>query len=185
MVDARATTTADQMAVTSNDEVAVRLGLIGRTEDVAISPDGSRLAVAGYGTNAIAIVGFEIARRRQGGHVTLTDVRMIGAEGLARPHGITFLDDQTLLVANRESELVLVELTSTRDRGTCSARVIIDGNSRVPVRTPGSVAVRRIAGGLVDVVVCNNYAHDVTRYVLDGSARSSVSSAGPKQRPCG
>ena len=44
LTDVRDEVVAGQLAVSCTDEVALQLGLVGRTEDVAISPDGRRLA---------------------------------------------------------------------------------------------------------------------------------------------
>ena len=96
---------------------------------------------------------------------------LLRAPDLARPHGVIWLDDTTLVVANRESELLLIDVTAPSDHraAVIGTRVLVDGTSPVPVHSPGSVAARWITGDLVEMVVCNNYAHDVTRYIVDRS----------------
>lgn len=151
------------MHLNLTDDCASTLAGLGRTEDVAMSPDGSILVVAGFNSNQLTLVQFRVDVDA----VEISEAVPVAVEGLMRPHGLAFVDDVTLLVANRESELSLVRLDGRR-RAVCSASVLIDGSTDVPVRTPGSVATRRLGGDLVEVFVCNNYVHDVTRYVLDG-----------------
>ena len=95
---------------------------------------------------------------------------------------MAFVDDETLLVANRESELVVLdigEVDPSVSVATVSSRVLIDGAAAVPVRTPGSVAARWIAEDLLEVLVCNNYVNDVTRHLLDRAAGWEVVDAEP------
>ncbi len=170
LVDVRTGLVPIQFDVACADDVATRLGIIGRTEDVAVSSGGNRLAIAGFNANLIAIVDFEVSLQARAG-VALNSVEFVRSPELSRPHGVSFLDEEHLLVANRESELLLVHV-GARGGSNCQApptKVLVDGNARVPVRTPGSVVVRHITNVLSEVMVCNNYAHDVTRYVLDRS----------------
>lgn len=168
-IDVRLRVSDRQLPLTVDDEMASVLASLGRTEDLALSPDGALLVIAGFDSNRLCLVQVRIGPDG----VEIGDVRAAGADGLARPHGLTFLDDTTLLVANRESQLSLVCLDEQRVV-VQSSTVLIDGTADVPVRTPGSVAVRRLGGDLVEVFVCNNYAHDVTRYVLDARQDWSI-----------
>ncbi len=154
-------------------DVAARLSAIGRTEDVIVSPDGRRLAIAVFNANAVALVDFTVESASDGVGQTVVDlsgVTIVRCDALAKPHGLAFVDNTTMLVANRESELLLLQLPRIGD-SRCDVlvdgRVLVDGSGPVPVSTPGSIAVRRSGGGLCEAVVCNNYAHTVTRYVFD------------------
>jgi hypothetical protein len=153
----------DQLVVEADDSVARRLGELARTEDVAPSPDGRRLAIAGYERNEIFLVECRTSTDR----VVAESVTATTVEGLCRPHGLAFLDDRTLVVANRESELLLVMLDEPTGTRPVAASVLLDGSHPVPVRSPGSVVAQRLTSRLVEITVCNNFAHDVTRYVLD------------------
>ena len=88
------------------------------------------------------------------------------------PHGIAFVDETTALIANRGSELMTMSLPPRGSSPTAESRrptVVVGADDPVPVRGPGSVAVR-VAGGLCETFVCNNHGHDVTRYVFDMAA---------------
>jgi hypothetical protein len=168
-IDVRIQVSDRQLPLHASDECASALGSLGRTEDLAVSPDGSLIVIPGFGSNRLNLIRFSI----EDDGVQICDVRSAAAGGLLRPHGLAFLDDVTMLVANRESELSLVRLDDRR-MSVASSTVLIDGLDEVPVRTPGSVAVRALGGDLAEVFVCNNYAHDVTRYVLDGRQDWSI-----------
>jgi len=75
---------------------------LGRTEDVQFSPTQRRLAVAGFHANRIAVFDVEIARVAGEPRVALNEVVEIDSATLKGPHGLCFLDEDTLVVANRE-----------------------------------------------------------------------------------
>jgi hypothetical protein len=167
---------APQLPVLMDDTVAARLSVIGRTEDVAVSPDGQRLALACFGGDRIAIVGFGIERDADGvapSAVLLSSVVMIECDRLDFPHGLAFVDDRTLLVANRAAgEVVCMRVPSLGDdRPLVSAacHVLLDRGSVVPMHEPSMLAVLDAGGGLADVLVCDNARHVVSRHVLDAT----------------
>ena len=90
---------------TASEKATSVLAELGRTEDVMFSPSGQRLAVAGFHVNRIAIFDIEINSSANDNIVTLTDVVEIDAPTLNEPHGLCFLDEQTLVVANRHGKV--------------------------------------------------------------------------------
>ena len=80
---------------------AVLAGL-GRTEDVMFSPNGRRLAIAGFTADRIALFDIAIAESANGRKVVLSGAVEFTAATLRNPHGLCFLDDETLAIANRE-----------------------------------------------------------------------------------
>jgi hypothetical protein len=156
----------EQMAVIADASTRRRLGDLGRTEDLAIDPSGRRIAIAAYELDAIGIIDIEIDRSE--GSIRLGELHRVSAEGLERPHGLVFADDTTLVVANREAEVIVLEL-GVDGATTARCRVVLDPRSQPPVRSPGSLCAQWIADDLLEVMVCNNYVHDVTRHVLDRS----------------
>ena len=167
---------ARQLPVIMDDAVAARLSVIGRTEDVAMSPDGQRLAVACFGADRIALVELSVERDPAldvPSAVLLRSVVMVECELLSLPHGLAFVDDRTLMVANRGADLVVVRLPPLGDQRplvSTPGRLVVDGSVPLPVLTPGSVAVLGAGGGLAEVLVCENDRHVVTRHVVDTTA---------------
>jgi hypothetical protein len=60
-----------------------------------------RLAVAGFGENKIAVFDVSIAASTPAKNIALTGVAEISSSHLNQPHGVDFIDDETIVVANR------------------------------------------------------------------------------------
>jgi len=156
--------------------VAEALGRLGRTEDIHFSPDGKRLAIAGFNENRILIldVAIEDAAFGRGGSATkagFSDHLEISSPCLDKPHGVFWIDDRTLIVANRQANVDVFALPAHTE-GVCELLLepiaSIGAGEETVVSTPGSVAALNVDDGMVEVLVCNNYAHTVTSHVLDG-----------------
>ena len=85
--------------------------------------------------------------------IRLGDVVEIEARGLQGPHGLCFLDDATVAVANRNGHVEVFDLPppSATLRHKVAARQTPVGSTAGPINTPGSVAAlaidaRRTAG---------------------------------------
>lgn len=159
-----------QIQLSASDHVRRALAEIGRTEDIKFSPNNRRLAIAGFVKNKILIVSTVIEESAAGKRVTLSDCITITSPSLQQPHGLFFIDDQTLIVANRGGEAPILRLPqmSTGER-LCelSPLQMIRADRVQYVKTPGSVAVSRIGLELYEILICNNYVHYVTRHIVD------------------
>ncbi len=144
---------------------------IGRTEDVTFSPDNRRLAIAGFVTNRIVVLDVEIDTcPTREPHVTITGLTELRSDTLVEPHGVAFIDDDTIVVANRGGTAPVFRLpvpaAGLREIEVGPVHTIgVHGADEV--ESPGSVAVVPVIAGLVEVLVCNNYVHHVTRHLLD------------------
>jgi len=154
---------------TASDAVRRVIDALGRTEDVQFSPSQRRLAVAGFHANRIAVFAVEIARVAGPPRVTLNGVVEIESATLRGPHGLCFLDEDTLVIANREGslEVLAVPAPGAASDGSASARRTVTGGASGRIIAPGSVAARMLDADTVELLVCNNYANSVTRHVLD------------------
>jgi DNA-binding beta-propeller fold protein YncE len=157
----------------SPPSVADAVARLGRTEDVALSPSSRRLAVAALTRNEVAVFDVDIVSRPGGAHVALTGGVLLSSPALRQPHGVDFVDDHTLIVTSRGSDVALFTLPSG-DIGvpTHEVRPV----ARWPVgratgvNVPGSVAVTPVDQHSCDILVCNNAGHTVTCHRLDRSA---------------
>jgi len=143
---------------------------LGRTEDLVYAPSGRRLAIAGYAANRIAVFDVAVVASNAGRKVFLSDVVEFEAETLRHPHGLCFLDEATVAVANRTGGLQLFAVPyAEREPGPRRAepRRTITGGGNAPITTPGSVSVFPLGRDALELLVCNNYSHLVTRHVLD------------------
>jgi Lipoprotein LpqB beta-propeller domain len=152
-------------------EGAVRatLGAMGRTEDVRLSPDGRRLAIACYARNRVLLVEIRVERTPTGPIVALGDLREVSSPALHEPHGVDFLDDDTLVVSNRSAGVTVFRITD-HSGDVASTEVARNHGS---LESPGSVAVRHLGGGRHEALVCNNWGHTVTRHTIAGDGELS------------
>ena len=142
---------------------------IGRTEDIRFSPSNNRIAIAGYAHASCFILDVVIDRRSDRPVVRINDyVELRSPDGLKAPHGFDFLDEETLVVANREGLVSIFDI-SGRQQGE---RVMTRAPKRVlgraglfsSIHSPGSVAVVKTGGETAELLVCHNYKHRVSRH---------------------
>ena len=144
---------------------------LGRTEDVQFSPSNRRLAVAAFHGNRIVVFEVAITRSADGPQVALNGVVEIQGATLKGPHGLCFLDEDTLAVANREGSVEVFRVPApgaATDARATPRRTVLGGPSGEVV-TPGSVAAVGLDDGTIELLVCNNYVNRVTRHVVDPS----------------
>lgn len=150
----------------ASNRVKKVLAQLGRTEDVRFSPNDKRLAICGFGKNKLLVLDVEIAVSAAGVEVALTDFMELTSASLHEPHGLFFLDDDTLVVANRSGSVPVLRLPPS---GSSEKRFMLSPMRKVRggVHTPGSVSVSRTNEGGYEVLICNNFVHYVSRHVLD------------------
>jgi len=168
-----------QIDFTASAEVRQALANLGRTEDVKFSPSNRRLAIAGYARNKILVVDVEITVSVASKRVDLTDCVEIESSSLHGPHGLSFIDDETLVVANRSGMVPILKVPPRGTEGrkvSVSALGYIRGNALHRLESPGSVCVVPNKDGSYEVLICENYVHCVTRHILDGRATFRVKS---------
>ncbi len=155
---------------TATDKVAAALAGLGRTEDVKFSPDNRRLVILGYTRNRILTIDVAITCSATGKTVKLTDCIEIESPEFNEPHGVCFLDNETIIVANRHGLAPVVKLPPRGTPGEVvngSLLATIEGNRLGRLKSPGSVAAYPLGGDRYVVLFCNNYVNYVTRHVLD------------------
>lgn len=151
---------AAQVSVEAPEHVRDALATLGRTEDVRLSPDGSRLAFACYARNHVAVARVELARDAGGARVLVEDIAFHGSPLTKEPHGLDFLEDDLLVVANRGGPVELLRLPA--DGGSASSL----GSVACELGAAGSVVAVPSASGEHEVLVVHNWASAVTRYRL-------------------
>lgn len=173
--DTDATTTAPtleagRLPVVHGPGVASALAELGRTEDVHLSPDNRRLAIAGHLSNRVLVLGIDIDWGAKGPHVRLHSPQPFVSREFSYPHGLFWSGDDTLLVANRQGGVPVFHIPPPAGDATpCELQPLLRLETAHPglVETPGSVSARTLACGCLDVLVCNNYAHQVTQHLVD------------------
>ena len=159
-----------QLEFTASPEVRAAVESLGRTEDVRFSPSNRRLAIACFGRHRLALFGIEMAESASGTGVTLTSALELTSPVFKRPHGIDFIDEDTIVVANRAGDVALFKLPADAPgvrQLTLSPFQTWSAEELNLVESPGSVAVAYLDKDRCEILVCNNYAHTVTRHALD------------------
>ena len=162
---------------TPSPEVRRAIAGLGRTEDIRFSPNNRRLAIAEFDHNQIAVLDIEIGLHGRRPHVMLTGGVQVRSTSLKQPHGVDFIDDETIIVASRGGNVALFRLPE----GTADVHTV----DRVPfevwpvgptnfLETPGTVSVTALERGAYEVLVCDTTAHMVSRHVMDSGVGGRV-----------
>jgi DNA-binding beta-propeller fold protein YncE len=149
--------------------VAERLGALGRTEDVMFSPDQTRLAIAGFIEDKILVIQIRLAADKEGMTVRSEGCVELRCPDFRRPHGVAWIDDDTLVVANRGKDVIIVPVPAVSDAGETvevQSLLRLSESGDGTIKSPGSVAVTRLSDEYFDCLVCNNYRHYVSRHIL-------------------
>jgi DNA-binding beta-propeller fold protein YncE len=159
-----------EIGYTAAPRVAAAIGALGRTEDVRFSPSSRRLAVAAFQRNRVVVFHVDITASRATTQVALTGGVELSSPALQRPHGVDFLDEDTLIVTSRGSDVALFPVPPGGGDLPCHealplARWPADGSTCLSA--PGSVAVTWSAEGECEILICNNNGNTVTRHRLD------------------
>jgi hypothetical protein len=101
-----------EIEYTASPSVRRAVAALGQTEDVAFSPSNRRLAIAALLRNRITVFDIDIIPSPGGAHVALTGGVELSSPALQDPHGLAFIDDDTVIVMNRESGVALFKLPS-------------------------------------------------------------------------
>lgn len=157
---------AARLAFEAPEEVREALAAMGRTEDVRLSPSGSRLAFACYKRSQIAVAEVAIERGASGVEVEISGLVFHDSPSLRDPHGLDFVDDEHIVVANRAGAIELLRLPAPGDTVATSLGSIVGDLGAV-----GSVAVLRRSSGEHEVLAAHNWTDAVARYRIasDGS----------------
>lgn len=161
-----------QIGFEAPENVREVIASLGRTEDVRFSPSNRRLAVVGHFTHKIAVFDVAIDPLRNPKSIIITGVTEISSSDLKSPHGIDFIDDNRIIVANRGGEACIFQVP-LRAMGHCELRpfAVLKFNE---ISSPGSVAVSRTERGSYEALICNDYVNKVTRHRFDVGEQCSI-----------
>ena len=85
---------------------------LGRTEDVRFSPSNRRLAVASFLRDRVVVFDIDITSSSGSTAVALTGGVALSSPAMRWPHGVDFIDDDTLIVTSRRRGVTLFTLPS-------------------------------------------------------------------------
>jgi DNA-binding beta-propeller fold protein YncE len=163
---------------TAPPSVSKTVSSLGRTEDVCFSPNNRRLAVAAFSRNRIVVFNIKIVASAIRTQIELTGVADLSSPALNGPHGLKFIDDETLIVTSREGDISIFQLPVVGNDVLMGelmpVQTLIAGEKSL-VKSPGSVSVIGVESGLYKVLICNNYINTVTSHLLNSTAGYTIS----------
>ena len=168
------------IAYDASPSVRAAIGQIERAEDVTFSPNNRRVAIPDFDRDVIVVADVEITvADGHGPCVSITNVAEFASSRLHDPHGVDFIDDDTIIVASREGSLTVHHAPrgDARDGPTESTSVDLTPTPGFgPVFGPSAISVTVDETGNAEVLVCNFYGDTVTKHVLhrNGSTRCDV-----------
>src|SRR5262249_34610723 len=121
----------------------------------------------------------EIDKLAVGTKITLTGAYELYSKQLNEPHGLDFLDEETIIVTNRSGDAIFLQLPSggiVNNSFELAPLAVISSGSAGPVYSPASVSIFRMDRNLYEALICNNGSSNVTRHLVDLSAGCSVKS---------
>lgn len=153
-----------------DDATVAALRQLGRTEDLMFSPSGHMLAVVGHLANEILLLKVEVKPQACGTvSIHLNAPCSLKSSHLAYPHGISWLTDRICVVANRQGKACVFRLpTDMSDESIhLEPELVLGADLASPVQTPGSVSARRLAPDCWEVILCNNYSHELSQHLIE------------------
>ena len=147
--------------------VAEALARVGRCEDLAISPSGTRLAIVGFHSRLCLVLALDGTEGSD--TIAIPDFVEIVSPAVTQPHGVDWLDDASLVVANRDGAVAILDVPCELGGRhlQLDARSIVRGKGFSRLAWPGSVAVLRGPANEPSLLVCNNYIDRVSQHFLD------------------
>jgi hypothetical protein len=147
---------------------------LGRTEDIKFSTSNHRLVIPSFLKNKIAV--FEVDITAAPGKIMISDAFEISSPYLKRPHGVDFIDDEQIIVANREGDVTIFELPSGGGGRSYELMPLEVIPADDVLKTPGSVSILKKDKGHYEALVCNNFSNHLTKHVINFNERYSTNS---------
>jgi hypothetical protein len=166
-----------RIAYSASEHVREMIAMMGRTEDVKFSPNNKRLALAGYARNRVFLFDISISSSSAPPEILLARIIEISSPVIRRPHGVDFIDDDTIIVASRKGNVSIIRIPDGElDEGHYDLNPIEVILQDSGLDTPGSLCVVRKDDERGEVLVCNNRGSSVTTHLLEGNPCYSANS---------
>jgi hypothetical protein len=173
------TTIQKSLLFKTDKRTANALNLLGRSEDIHISPDGRYAALAGYLTNKILIVRIHIEKEKGKWNIILSNSFDFTSTTLDAPHGVFWIDDQHIMVANRATNSIVFKIPKNRNKSNVRLEPIssIKTDQIDLLYHSSCLHVYTLGAGLYEALICSNYGHYVSSHILDERKKFSPQSS--------
>ena len=164
-----------QVDVSLDPDTQKRINEIGRTEDIKLSYDNKRMAISGFLKECILIMDIEIINTEEKKELKVLDSTILVSRHLHKPHGIEFWGNDFLIVANRDGYISLFDIRKLPGKGAILSlkayRTVKYIGLFKKIHSPGSLGILRQKEHEVDILVCNNYAHLISKHTISLNAK--------------
>src|SRR4029078_12413707 len=83
---------------------------LGRTEDIKFSPSNRRLGIAAFHENKIVIFEVSLQCSLHEKEISVSEATEFSSNSFNSPHGLDFVDERTIIVANRDGHACIIRL---------------------------------------------------------------------------
>src|SRR5262249_4011913 len=125
--------------------------------------------------NKIAVFSLDLTKSVDGIKISITDVTEIHSSCLRDPHGLDFIDEETICVANRGGDATIFKVSISDNCNNAIPLGVIPGDSGL-LKRPGSIAILNRGHKLYEALICNNDGNSITRHLVDLKAGCAVKS---------
>ena len=103
----------------------------------------------------------------------------LASEAFTYPHGLDFVDNETMVVANRKGMVTVFEVPKSTQQRLVEAKplaIVNKSDTWKKMHSPGSLAVSKITPDGYELLVCNNYRNRISRHEITGRTAHKVTS---------
>jgi hypothetical protein len=150
----------------TSDEIRKIISSVSRTEDVKLSPNNKKLIILDYIQNMLICLSIKIDNANSGIKIVVDDYLIISSNAFKEPHGVSFLDEEHVTIANRAGDVSIFELPALGKVKKHHLDPIcnIPNSDETKVKTPGSIASYKEVNNSHHILVCNNFSNTITSH---------------------
>jgi WD40 repeat protein len=165
----------------SPPEVEKVISAMGRTEDMKFSPDYQWLAITSYSDNKIYLFSTSAMYSNNEKLIEIGKFLIIRSSCLHEPHGVSFFDNEHIIVASRAG---LIDILKIPEDAARNAEINIDpiatikSSYKCRIKNPGSIDYLKVDNENFRVLSCNTYIHTITSHNINLNKKRKVKNEG-------
>lgn len=166
-----------EISFETTGEILSIVNAIGRTEDLAFSPDNLKLAIASYELNKVLVFNIEVDISSIQPKAQLSNLCEINSSSFNLPHGIAWINNETIIVANRASNAVVIKIPNFSCTSSIVELAALQTLPHIKESSPHStdcIDAISLGDGLYEVFICSNDGNYVSHYILNENDNFSV-----------
>ena len=153
------------------DSIKTALNKLGKTEDLSFSPDHRKLALVGYLFNRILLLDIKVSKKKDKRQIVISNYLEICSSSFKNPHGVAWINNKTIVVANRMGGAFLLALPS-KSKAKDQNRVWLTPFRTLPPLTPKNtsadcVTAHAIGKGFYEILLCSNNGHYISSHLIN------------------